>query len=176
MSLDSKPEVGDSTVERACGWIGNVASNIAAGLLFVIVALSCANVLGRYVFGTPISWADEAVMFLMIWMVFLGAMIVAWNNQHIKVEVLVDMAPARLRLWIRTAVDIVVAAVSLVLCYSASGLIWKLMRFDQRSDALEVPLYVPQSAIPVGMAVIGVFVLVRLVMRLRARAAVEVAS
>lgn len=164
----TKGGVGVDGVVRGIDRASNAALHVATALLFVIVALSCANVVGRYVFGAPISWADEAVMFLMIWMVFLGAVAVAWNDQHIKVEVLVGMASPRWQVVIRTIVDLVVAAVALLLCQAGGGLIWKLLKFDQRSDALEIPLYIPQAAIPVGMGVIGLFVLVRLVLRVRA--------
>lgn len=166
-SGNDSPAVGGGGIVRGIDRLGSLASNAATALLFVIVALSCANVVGRYVFGAPISWADEAVMYLMIWMVFLGAITVGWHDQHIKVDVLVGMTPPRWQIAIRTVVDLVVASVALLLCYAGSGLIWKLLKFDQRSDALEIPLYIPQAAIPVGMAFIGLFVLVRLVLRLR---------
>jgi TRAP-type C4-dicarboxylate transport system permease small subunit len=168
MNLNTPPDAGDSPTLRACNGIADMASNVGTGLLFAIVAISCANVFGRYVLGAPIGWADEAVIFLMIWAVFLGAAAVAWTDQHIKVEVLVELTPPRVRLAVRAAVDLVTAGVVFLMAWSGSMVVWKLMRFDQRSDALEVPLFIPQGALPVGMSIIGLFVLIRLCLRLRA--------
>ena len=63
---------------------------IAAGALLCIVAINGANVVARYLFGTPFSWAEELMLFLMILSVFSGAIAITWRNLHIRIDTFVD--------------------------------------------------------------------------------------
>src|SRR5205823_12546248 len=62
--------------------IPNVIRAVLGPLIFAGVALNFANVVGRYVFFKPIIWAEEVLVFIMIWCVMLGATVVTWENQH----------------------------------------------------------------------------------------------
>ena len=45
------------------------------------VGLNFINVIGRYGFGSTILSADELQIYIMVFMTFLGAAVVAWRNQ-----------------------------------------------------------------------------------------------
>ena len=48
--------------------------HVAGGILFLIAAaLNITNVIARYVFSNPIFWAEEILIFIIIWGVFLVA-------------------------------------------------------------------------------------------------------
>ena len=51
------------------------------------------NVVARYFFGSPFSWAEELMLFLMIFGVFAGGIAVTWRNQHIRIETIIERAP-----------------------------------------------------------------------------------
>ena len=53
------------------------ALRFAAGaMLAASVAINFANIIGRYFLSVSLSWAEEAMLFLMIGCVFLGALLV----------------------------------------------------------------------------------------------------
>ncbi|HEY5216096.1 MAG TPA: TRAP transporter small permease subunit, partial [Pseudolabrys sp.] len=60
---------------------------IERGLAYAFIAavgLNFFNVVGRYGFGVTILSADEIQIFIMVFMAFLGASVVAWRNQHLR--------------------------------------------------------------------------------------------
>ena len=53
-------------IDWLCDGIAHACLVIAALSLLCIVAINGANVVARYLFGSPFSWAEELMLFLMI--------------------------------------------------------------------------------------------------------------
>src|SRR5271170_4920124 len=71
---------------------------VAAGAMLVAsVGINFVNIIGRYFFSVSLSWAEEAMLFLMIGCVFLAAGPVGWMGRHIRMDVVVSMLPERAR-------------------------------------------------------------------------------
>ena len=71
---------------------------VAAGAMLVAsVGINFANIIGRYFFRVSLTWAEEAMLFLMIGCVFLGAGPVGWMGRHIRMDVVVSLLPPRMR-------------------------------------------------------------------------------
>ena len=66
---------------------------LAAFLLLAAIAINFANVLARYLFLASIYWADEAMVFLVIWSIFLAAVAVTYDGSHLTM----DLFSTRLR-------------------------------------------------------------------------------
>jgi TRAP-type transport system small permease protein len=64
-----------------------VLSGIAAFCLFAMMALTFADVLGRYVFNAPINGAFEIVEFLLALVIFSGLPLVTLDDAHINVSI-----------------------------------------------------------------------------------------
>jgi TRAP-type C4-dicarboxylate transport system permease small subunit len=74
--------------------IPEIVALICAGALPVIVA---ANVLARYTDWYRISWAEDVVKVLFLWIVFLGGAIAVKYGAHVRMTMLSDrVAPSRL--------------------------------------------------------------------------------
>ena len=72
------------------------ALRLASGaMLIASVCINFVNIIGRYVFSVSLSWAEEAMLFLMIGCVFLGAGPVGWAGRHIRMDVVVSLLPPR---------------------------------------------------------------------------------
>src|ERR1700688_2606232 len=69
----------------------------AGAMLIASVAINFANIIGRYFLSVSLSWAEEAMLFLMIGSVFLAAPPVGWLGRHIRMDVVVSLLPPRLR-------------------------------------------------------------------------------
>ena len=135
--------------------------------LMCIVAINGANVFVRYVFGSPFSWAEELMLFLMILGVFSGAIAITWRNIHIRIDTVVDGWRRRPDAWCR--------------CWRFAYLHRRPQRrdgrelsagvavatMDQRSDALNAPSWIPQSFVTVGLGLMAVMMAVKLVISFR---------
>jgi TRAP-type transport system small permease protein len=63
-----------------------IAELITAVLLFVMMMLTFADVVGRYVFTAPIFGAAEMIQFLLAMTIFAGLCLVNARDEHITVE------------------------------------------------------------------------------------------
>jgi C4-dicarboxylate transporter DctQ subunit len=137
--------------------------SVLAGVLLVAsVMLNFANVIGRYFFNASIPWAEEAMLFLMVGCVFLGNGVVAWSGRQIRMDVFVRMLPAQ----VREALDLFSELVFLVTAVAIVIFAWPVIRdlaeFDQRSQAADFPLVIPQAMVPIGLSIMAFLVAVRL--------------
>ncbi len=137
---------------------------VLAGMLLILsVALNFANVIGRYFFSASIYWAEEVMLFLMVGCVFLGNGVVAWSGRQIRMDVIVSMMPAKVRVTLDLFAELVFIVTAIAIIVFASPVIRDLWAFDQRSQSAEVPLVIPQALIPVGLAIMVLLVVVRLI-------------
>jgi C4-dicarboxylate transporter, DctQ subunit len=70
---------------------------LIALLLGLMTLLTFANVIFRYVLNSNILWAVELTVFLFAWMVLVGASYGVKQNFHIGVDVVINLAPKKLR-------------------------------------------------------------------------------
>jgi C4-dicarboxylate transporter DctQ subunit len=135
---------------------------LAGALLIASVALNFANVIGRYFFSASIYWAEEAMLFLMVGCVFLGNGVVAWYGRQIRMDVIVAMLPAKVRDALHLFSELVLIVTALTVVAFAWPVIRDLYDFDQRSQSADVPLFIPQALIPIGLSIMAFLVAVRL--------------
>jgi TRAP-type C4-dicarboxylate transport system permease small subunit len=134
---------------------------ILGTLILVGIAINFANVIGRYVFQAPIIWAEEIMIYIMIWAVLMGAVLVSWDGNHLKM----DFFTLTLRSPWKEALNFAGAVVFLLVCVFVlpqSLRVVELMgRFDQRSVIARIPMVIPHSAILLGFFLMLVAVAVR---------------
>ena len=140
------------------------ALRVAAGaMLIASVAINFANIIGRYFFSVSLFWAEEAMLFLMIGCVFLAAGPVGWMGRSIRMDVLVSQLPGRLRTVFEVFADLVTIATCIALAIFAWPVLTMLSELDQRSASANIPLVVPQAAVPLGLLLMAVLIAVRLI-------------
>jgi len=81
----------------------------AAVLVSVEILVLLAGVVSRYVFNRPLTWTDELASILFLWLAMLGAVIALRRDEHMRLGVLVALAPPRWRGWLETLAAVVVA-------------------------------------------------------------------
>jgi TRAP-type C4-dicarboxylate transport system permease small subunit len=135
----------------------------ASVLLICSVTINFANIIARYFFHSAISWAEEVMLFLMIGCVFLGAASVTWSGLHIKMDIFVRMLPEKLRFAVELLAELVFLATATMLLVIGWPVIERLIAFDQRSMAANMPLAIPHAAIPIGIGCMAVLTVARLV-------------
>jgi len=136
---------------------------VAAGtMLIASVGINFANIIGRYVLSVSLSWAEEAMLFLMIGSVFLAAAPVGWMGRHIRMDVVVSLLPPRLRVAFELFSDLVTIATCVMVAIFAWPVMTMLAELNQRSETANIPLVIPQGAVPVGLLLMALLIAVRL--------------
>ena len=137
----------------------------AAILLAASVAINFANIIGRYFFSVSIQWAEEVMLFLMIGCVFLGSGAVGWSRRQIRMDALVALLPPMLRQFL----EVIVELVEIATCFFLAALSWPvvsmLAELDQRSQAANFPLVIPQATMPIGFVLMGLLIVTALITR-----------
>ena len=154
MSVTSKIEQVGDLISRTC-------TLIAASSLAVIVCINAANVFCRYFFLSPFTWAEELMLFLMILTVFTGAASVTWRQEHIRIEAFVNRLSPQHQNWAVAAAALVALVALSTVIITGYSVVNMLYRFDQRSDAMEFPMWIAQTSVPAGLGLIIFLFLLR---------------
>ena len=136
---------------------------VSAACLVVACAVNFANIVGRYFLHAPIIWAEEAMQFLMIAGVFLGAPMVTLRRAHISMDMILTVFPERLRAILDVIGQLALLLVVSVVIWLGIPVIMQFIAFGQVTDAAAIPVAIPQSVIPVGLSLMGLAVVVRVV-------------
>ena len=153
-------------LRQFCNVLSGVTGVIATVALIFGVGIDFANVVGRYVFNSALIWADEAMQFLMIGIAFFAACSVAWENRHIRMNVLLDRTGPAARRFFEIASDLATIGVSIFVAVMGWELVGKFIEFGQKSEAARIPMAIPQAVLPISFAIIALFVSVRLILSL----------
>lgn len=127
---------------------------ILALAFIVAVCLNFANVVGRYGLGHSIAAADEIQIYIMVFMAFLGAAVVSWRREHLRMDVLVRFFPQAVQSFLRfceVALVFVLAGFVVVQSWRYSAQMFSLGR---TSDVGGIPMWVPHGAVALGFVLI----------------------
>jgi TRAP-type C4-dicarboxylate transport system permease small subunit len=125
------------------------------------VVLNFANVVGRYVFWRPIIWAEEILVFLMIWCVMLGAVLVTWENAHLRMDAVHQLGSPRVRRWLDLLSAGAFLAAAIFVLVQSTRVVALVASTGQRSVVAEVPMVIPYGALPVSFALMVAIVIWR---------------
>ncbi len=125
------------------------STEIAATLILIVVTvLNLTQVVGRYGFSIGFSWTEEAMRYLMIWLMMLGSVACIFRAEHMAVQTLEDRVAASHLRYLRSALYSIAAIFCLfVLVYG-----WPLAMRNaaQVAPASGIPMIYPYLALPVG--------------------------
>lgn len=126
-------------------------SLLGLGLLFV-VAVNFLNAVARHVLGVAPVGMDELMVYVVIWVVMIGAILSLVGRSHINVNLL----PLSLRGRGRHLLHVVHDLAALVACGFGTHASWQFIgrihQLDMRSMGLGLPMAIPHGAVLVGLA------------------------
>lgn len=164
-SAPGRTALNPSLLVRVMNLVSRFCLYLAGIAITLIVCINAVNVFCRYVLFWALSWAEEAMVFLMINAVFAGAITVTWERLHIRIDALVQKLGRAGRIaaeWLAVAIT---AAVLIPMGQVSLRVVTKLYEFDQRSDALHLPVWIPQATVPFALIAIPIVMALVLVCR-----------
>ena len=121
----------------------------ASLLLFV-------NVVLRYWFLSPISWAEELTLYIMVWIVFVGSSVAIRTRGHIAIDLLpLVLSPAgrhRLAIFIALIMSVFLAV---FFFYSGQHTL-RVRSIEQVTPVMQAPMWLAYLAMPAGSALMMV--------------------
>ncbi|MDT0502748.1 MULTISPECIES: TRAP transporter small permease, partial [unclassified Halomonas] len=112
---------------------------VAGATLFGMMLLTTVDVTGRYFFNAPILGAVELTQLMLAALVFLSLPIVCWRQEHVSVDLLDAIFPARL-VWIREVlVNLLVTVALWVMAQRVWALAERAFSWGDVTEFLRIP-------------------------------------
>ena len=115
------------------------AEGVLAGLLGVMFAAFCLQIVFRYFFNLPTGWTTELTVVTWLWLVLWGAAFVVREHEEIRIDLVTSALRPRGR-----AVAAFIAGTALVLLYGAAlPASWSYVSFMkvEKSSYLKIPMH-----------------------------------
>ncbi|ETW13763.1 hypothetical protein ATO8_07031 [Roseivivax marinus] len=149
-------------------WLARTVAVIGGATLAGLVLLVCAEVFMRAVLNDSLDVVEELAGYGVVLLTFFGASLALRRDALFRVEFLANALPRKV---LRTLTALFVCA-SIVAC---AILAWKCFGTVQSSfsrgkfapTVLETPLWIPQLILPIGFALLVVFLVEKLLILAR---------
>ncbi|MFC2949731.1 TRAP transporter small permease [Virgibacillus sediminis] len=131
--------------------------------LALMVALIFGQVIGRYIFQSAPSWTEEAARYLHIVQVWVGASYAVKLREHIRVDAFIIRLSGLPRKLMESVSVIIWFGLVLFLAVFGTQLVLQTIQFGQVSPAMQIPMWIPMLAVPLG----SIGMTIRLLQQLR---------
>ena len=137
------------------GWT-RVEKFIVGILALSATLIAFYGVIARYLLRRPPDWAEEIVIYLIIWAVFITASILAAEKGHVAATLIVERFPLKTRRFLAVFNGLV----ALGFCVAVSILAYKIVAAayvnDERSlTALRFPVWIPYLSVAAGCTLVA---------------------
>ncbi len=127
-------------------------------LMIVIVLAVLWQVFSRYVLHSPSSVTEELARYLLIWIGILGAAYAAGQQDHLAINLLEERLNKQNRKRLRIGIDLLIIFFCVtVLIIGGGNLVYVNYDLGQSSAALEIPLYIVYTVIPLSGILIIIY-------------------
>jgi tripartite ATP-independent transporter DctM subunit len=145
------------TLDARLGWLVEIPAALL--VLADIVVLLC-GVISRFVIQRPLIWSDELASLLFLWLAMIGSVVAFRRAEHMRMTSLVSkFSPQKRALFEAIAV---VASLAFLLMIGWPALEYAIDELDITTPAMEINNGWRTAALPVGVALMAVFAVIRL--------------
>jgi TRAP-type C4-dicarboxylate transport system permease small subunit len=134
---------------------------VAGTFLLSAIAINIANVVGRYVFSAPIFWAEEGLIDILVWGVFISAGSITYSGNHLSMDFFTAKARAPYRVFLGALIVILTVICSTFVATQTLQVITLYYRSGEVSMGAHIPLVYTHSAVLVGLVLMGFAAIVR---------------
>ena len=144
-----------SIADRLFFKLESLLNFVGGAVIFLLVFLATANVLGRWLFSLPIDgyvdWVEQAMAF----MAFLGIAYTMRLGGHIRMDIMVAHLHGRL-LWTVELISVcLMLIVTLVLIYGSYLHFWRAYDIGDSSLDINLPTWPAKFVVPLALTVLA---------------------
>ena len=108
--------------------------------LFFMMALTFADVIGRYIFNNPITGALELTEFFMAIVIFLGLVLLTAEEGHVTVDLLDSFMSDKVKAIQKIIINIINLAIMIVISWQLWVKAGEAAGYGDRTEYLRLPL------------------------------------
>jgi C4-dicarboxylate transporter DctQ subunit len=138
------------------GWT-RVEKFIVGLLAFLATMVSFYGVITRYIFRKPPDWAEEVVIYMIIWAVFITASILAQEKGHVAATLIVERFSMKTRRYLAVFNGVVAFAFCVAVSILGIKIVSAAYGNDERSlTALRFPVWIAYLSVSTGCTLVAV--------------------
>lgn len=149
----------DMTIKK---FLDNFEEYFCVWTMAIMTILVFIQVVMRYVFSNSLSWSEEIARYIFLWFSWIGASYAVKERSHFRVEMFVNFAKGRARVYMEYVVLIIWALFSFALAYYGTQLLLFLQETGQVSAAVQMPMTWPYASVPVGSALMCIRLIIEM--------------
>lgn len=135
-------------IEKITVFIGG---KLQGWLVFLLMIMVMAEVCARYLLQSPLSIAEELGGYALVSITFMGLGFTWKERGHVRVELIINMLPKRIREYLRFFTLLLATVFCLPLIAGSYAMLQDSLLFEARSGSwLRTPLVYPQSVLLIG--------------------------
>jgi TRAP-type C4-dicarboxylate transport system permease small subunit len=121
-------------------WLDRALGAAAALLLFGLMTLTTADVIGRYLFNWPLRGAFEITELLLLALIFAGLPLASRSDEHVTLDFIDRALTLRGRGLLRRLIDLACAFIILGLAWRVWVKAGKIATYGDTTEVLRVPV------------------------------------
>lgn len=134
-------------------FLGNLDIVVASIMLILLITFTFLGVIWRRVFGAPFTWLEEVQLACMVWIVFAAGGAAFRTGNHVAIEMIVDLFPAKIQKIFEYVIAAIVLAVIAYLFYQSIGFIGIFVKSGRSTPMLHIPYTLIYGIAPVSYVV-----------------------
>ncbi|WP_028784783.1 TRAP transporter small permease [Thalassobacillus devorans] len=143
--------------------ISIIEKGLAIILMFSMAVVLTLAVAFRYVLQSPLSWAGEISIFLLIWISFIGGSLGLKYKSQASVTIITEYISGNIRRIILIIGHILMLIFLFILIFYSINWILSPSVAYQKSTTLLLPMWIPYMAVPLGLSFASIHLLSNLV-------------
>ena len=128
-------------VSRKLGWFSTVLAYVGAFSLFVIMCLTTADVVGRYIFNRPITGVFELTEYLVLILIFSFIGYTQSRKSHVAVDLVIGKIPEKIKALIDIGNHAVCLILMILITWMGVEKAFELKAVGEASPNLQIPAY-----------------------------------
>jgi TRAP-type C4-dicarboxylate transport system permease small subunit len=153
-------------LERATSWIVAALRWYIILLMAALVGLTFVQVVARYLAHNPFTATDQYARIVLVWLTFMGGAVAMLQEKNVRIDTLDHVLPERVKKALAVFFDLILIYLMVVLVDKG----YEVYQVGAYQSILGTPFsyQIMYASLVVGAALMGLFVIVRLLRRLTA--------
>lgn len=128
----------------------------AVAIISAIVLIVFAGTLARYIFESPLYWAEPVATYMMVWLGFLGFQIATSKLRHIEIEFLKAKVKEQTKYKMNIATSIIVSVFLFMFFYLSYEYVLASKEMGDTVKAFELPMWKALLILPISFFISAV--------------------
>ena len=137
-------------------WLEHLEEGLIALLMAAMTLTAFSQVVARYVFNYSFVWAPELNTVFFAWLIFLGMSYGVRVGSHIGVDALVRALNPRNARIVGAIAALFCIGYSLIALFGSWRYVVTMHGIGTLAQDLPIPVWIPQTVLPIGFALLAV--------------------